>query len=63
MRQKMSQRNVEKYKRITGLPIDYILVRGNTEHRKDLHLEDRSVKCLFPDGIIYNPDGTIYKQI
>ncbi len=52
MRQRMSDRKVKKLARQTGLDLVGVLVRGNTNHRKDLCLRDGSVKHLWPDGRI-----------
>ena len=48
----MSVKKVAKIRKETGLPIVKIMVRGGTEHRKDLCLEDGTIKCLWPDGTI-----------
>jgi len=48
----MSKKNVKKYADKYNLPIVNIQVRGGTDHRKDLCLEDGSVMCLWPDGIM-----------
>ena len=50
MRQHLGPKKIAKYKRITGLPVIGGLVRGNTEHRVDLILEDHSMVHLWPDG-------------
>jgi hypothetical protein len=56
MRQRMSEKNAMKYAKKLGLPIIRILVRGNTDHRKDLCLEDGSILHLFPDGHMEKSD-------
>lgn len=52
MRQRMSKKNVKKYRRKYNLPIKTILVRGGTDHRKVLVLEDDSVLFLLKTGEI-----------
>lgn len=49
-RQLMSAKNVAKLRAQTGLPIVQVMVRGHTDHRKDLCLEDGTVVCLYKDG-------------
>lgn len=49
-RQTLSLKNVEKIKNKTGLPVYSVLVRGGTDHRKDLCLEDGSVYHLHKNG-------------
>jgi hypothetical protein len=50
MRQRLAERNVEKLRKLTRLPIAHVWVRGGTGHRRDLCLEDGSVVCMWPDG-------------
>jgi hypothetical protein len=50
MRQTLSKKNVNKIARQTGLPVLAVLVRGGTDHRKDLCLDDGSVMHLEKDG-------------
>ena len=57
MRQCMGPKKVARYRRDTGLPLRAILVRGGTEHRKDLCLEDGSIVHLFSDGEMVMADG------
>jgi endonuclease V-like protein UPF0215 family len=49
-RQRLSEKNVAKLRKETGLPVIAVLVRGGTAHRKDLCLEDGSVVRLYADG-------------
>ena len=53
MRQSMSQKNVRKYSKLLNLDIVRILVRGGTDHRKDLHLKDGTIIYLYPGGGMY----------
>ena len=46
----MGEKKVAKLREQTGLPVIAVLVRGGTEHRKDLCLEDGSVVHLYSDG-------------
>jgi hypothetical protein len=48
----MSDKNAKKLAASTGLPVVMVMVRGGTSHRKDLCLEDGSIRCLWPDGSI-----------
>ena len=54
MRQQMSEKNVRKIREQTGLPVVCVKVRGNTDHRKDLFLENGDIVCLEKDGEIRN---------
>ena len=51
-RQRMSNKNTKKYREKLNLPIKYILVRGGTDHRKDLCLKDGSVIHMYKDGTL-----------
>lgn len=50
MRQKLSKIKIDKLKLETGLDIVKVLVRGGTDHRKDLCLSDGSIIYLYKDG-------------
>jgi hypothetical protein len=50
MRQLLSEKNVRKLAKRYNLPIVNVMVRGGTDHRKDLCLEDGSIINLWPDG-------------
>ena len=50
MRQLLSKKKTNKLAKETGLPIVKVLVRGGTDHRKDLCLEDGSIIHLYRDG-------------
>lgn len=52
MRQRLAIRKVRHLRQQTGLDIIAVLVRGGTDHRKDLCLRDGTVACLWPDGAI-----------
>ncbi len=53
MRQKMSEKNVRKYRKLyPDLDIYMILVRGGTGHRKDLCCKDGTIFNLWPDGTL-----------
>lgn len=49
-RQRLSDKNTRKLAALTGLPVVRVLVRGNTDHRRDLCLADGSVVHLYRDG-------------
>lgn len=49
-RQKLGQKKVNKLRQQTGLDILVVLVRGGTNHRRDLCLSDGSVVNLYKDG-------------
>ena len=51
----MSEKNVRKLAAKLQLPIKSVLVRGGTNHRKDLWLEDGTRLCYWPDGE-FTPD-------
>ena len=48
MRQQLGPKKVAKLRAELNLPIVKILVRGNTDHRLDLCLEDQSVLYYWP---------------
>ena len=48
----VGEKKVEKYRLQTGLPIVTAFVRGGTDHRVDLCLEDGTVASLYRDGTI-----------
>lgn len=52
MRQRMSEKNVARLRRKLNLPIHHILVRGGTDHRKDLIMEDGMIISIWPDGTV-----------
>jgi hypothetical protein len=55
-RQRLGTKKIEKLKRETGLPIVAVLVRGGTDHRLDLCLDDRSIVHLYRDGVMEKSD-------
>jgi len=52
VRQLLGPKKVAKLRKQTGLLIVKVMVRGGTNHRKDLCLEDGSIVSLWPDGTI-----------
>ncbi len=58
MRQRMSEKRVAQMRQVLGLPIVKVLVRGGTQHRKDLCLEDGSITYLYPDGTVVKTETT-----
>jgi len=54
-RQMLSQKKVNKLRDQTGLDITCVLVRGNTDHRKDL-VVNGVVHSLYKDGTIVKED-------
>ena len=48
MRQLLGIKKVRKYRLLTGLPIIAGLVRGGTDHRVDLCLQDGTVAFYYP---------------
>lgn len=52
-RQWVGEKKVRRYAKATGLPVVKALVRGGTDHRVDLCLEDGSVVAYWPS------DGTV----
>lgn len=50
MRQLLGPKKVAKLRRETGLPIVKVMVRGGTDHRRDLCLEDGRIVHLWNDG-------------
>jgi hypothetical protein len=51
-RQRLGPKKTAKLRRQLGLPIVKVMVRGNTDHRLDLCLEDGAITCLYWDGVI-----------
>lgn len=51
-RQRLSDKNVRKLAMRLELPITKVLVRGGTDHRKDLFLEDGAILSYWPDGTL-----------
>lgn len=54
MRQLLGTKKVKRLAAETGLPIVKVMVRGGTDHRKDLCLEDGSIVSLYRDGTMEN---------
>ena len=54
-RQRLGQKKVNKLRQETGLDIIHVLVRGGTNHRRDLCLSDGTVTSLHKDGTL-EPD-------
>lgn len=52
MRQLLSDKKVKKLIKQTELPIVKVMVRGGTDHRKDICLEDGSIVSMDKDGYI-----------
>lgn len=52
MRQLLSKKKTRKIAEATGLDIEKIMVRGNTDHRKDLCLTDGTIAYLFRNGAL-----------
>ena len=49
-RQTLNDKKIRAIARKTGLPVVAVLVRGGTDHRKDLCLEGGKVVHLYKDG-------------
>ena len=58
-RQLVGAKKLRAYQVTYGLPIIAVMVRGGTNHRKDLCLEDGSITCLYSDGTL---QATEYKH-
>jgi len=52
MRQTLGKKKIAFYKKKTGLPVVGGMVRGDTDHRVDLLLEDGLVAWLYKNGEI-----------
>ena len=50
MRCRVGPKKVARYRKHTGLPVLTAFVRGGTEHRIDLCLDDGSIMHWFKDG-------------
>lgn len=55
-RQRVGEKKVRKLREKLGLPIVTALVRGGTDHRIDLCLEDGSVTYYWKDGTLEPQD-------
>ena len=53
---RLGEKKVKKYKKLTGLPLVSALTRGGTDHRIDLLLEDGSIVSLYKDGTMEKID-------
>lgn len=51
MRQRLGNKKLRKLEKELGFPIVAVLVRGGTEHRKDLCLENGMIKMMWFDKI------------
>ena len=56
MRQRLGPKKVQKLRERTGLPVLFAMVRGGTNHRIDLCLEDGSIMNLYRDGTLEKDD-------
>jgi hypothetical protein len=54
-RQKVGDKKIERFRRLTGLPVVHAWVRGGTNHRVDLGLIDGVIVSYWDrmDGVIY----------
>ncbi len=50
MRQVLSQKNTQKLAKKLGIEITKVMVRGGTDHRKDICLPDHTIIRLYNDG-------------
>ena len=58
MRCKIGEKKIKKYREQTGLPVVSGLVRGGTNHRIDLLLEDGTIMEWYRDGSMEKSDLT-----
>jgi hypothetical protein len=58
-RQLLGRKKTVALRKQTGLDIIAVLVRGGTEHRRDLCLRDGTVKFMWPDGEITIPEPNL----
>ena len=49
-RQRLGEKKTNRLRKETGLDIAAVLVRGGTNHRRDLCLHDGSIIHLYRDG-------------
>jgi len=61
-RQTLNKTKVQKLIKETGLDIEKVMVRGNTNHRKDLCLSDGTISRMYKDGVIENKGEKWHKQ-
>lgn len=52
-RQLLGIKKVNRLRKLTGLPIEKVMVRGNTDHRQDLCLTDGRVISRYRDGELF----------
>lgn len=52
MRQRLGTKKTRRLAKETGLPIVCVMVRGGTNHRRDLCLRDGSIVYLYRDGTV-----------
>lgn len=55
-RQRLNDRKTRRLREQTGLDVIRVLVRGGTDHRRDLCLADGSVVHLYRDGTMEKSD-------
>ena len=53
-RQVLNKKKVERLREETGLDIKKVMIRGNTNHRKDLCLSDGTITRMYKDGSMEN---------
>jgi len=58
MRQSLNKKNTRRIAQKTGLPVEQVLVRGGTDHRKDLLLNNGVVVHYLKDGSLVISDIT-----
>ena len=50
MRQRLGPRQLRKVEELVGMPVEKVLVRGNTGHRRDVFLKEGGLIRMWPDG-------------
>jgi hypothetical protein len=62
MRQRLGKKKMEALRKQTGLAIVAVMVRGGTDHREDLCLDDGSIIYLYQDGTMEKAEGITHEM-
>jgi hypothetical protein len=60
---KLGTKKLNKYSKIFGLKFVKGLVRGNTDHRVDLYLENGERFATYPDRKLYKLNGFEFVEV
>ena len=52
MRQRLGPKLIKQIENFIGLPVEKVLVRGNTGHRRDVFLKGGGIYHMWPNGVM-----------